>query len=147
MLTRCIYITKAERSISKPGHLQPCCNSKARSPSIRSISVRIANPLSREQGRRGCFLKKTISSSFLYTIIVLYRLLREVIYSPSVSWWSYLLTCSLSLWTCWAVVLSELNSCEVIDNFICVCSSSFCTMSPAWWENTSFKWQGSAVFW
>ena len=31
MLTRCIYMTKAERSVSKQGHLQPRCHSKARS--------------------------------------------------------------------------------------------------------------------
>ena len=28
-----IYVTKAERSVLKQGHLQPCCHSKARSPS------------------------------------------------------------------------------------------------------------------
>ena len=33
MLTRCIYMTKAERRVSKQGHLQACCHSKARSPS------------------------------------------------------------------------------------------------------------------
>ena len=30
MLTRCIYTTKAGRSVSKQGHLQPRCHSKAR---------------------------------------------------------------------------------------------------------------------
>ena len=30
MLTRCIYTTKTGRSVSKQGHLQPCCHSKAR---------------------------------------------------------------------------------------------------------------------
>ena len=29
MLTRCIYMTNTERSVSKQGHLQPCCHSKA----------------------------------------------------------------------------------------------------------------------
>ena len=33
MLTRSIYMTKAERRVSKQGHLQACCHSKARSPS------------------------------------------------------------------------------------------------------------------
>ena len=35
MLTtcRCFYMTKAERSVSKQGELQPCCHSKARSVS------------------------------------------------------------------------------------------------------------------
>ena len=33
MITRCIYMTKAERSVSKQGQLQPHCHSKARSPS------------------------------------------------------------------------------------------------------------------
>ena len=28
MLTRCVYITKAERSVSKQGHLQACCHSR-----------------------------------------------------------------------------------------------------------------------
>ena len=37
MLTRCIYMTKAERSVSGQGHLQPRCHSKARSP-IRKLS-------------------------------------------------------------------------------------------------------------
>ena len=35
MLTRCIYMTKSERSISKQGHLQPRCHSEARSLSIQ----------------------------------------------------------------------------------------------------------------
>ena len=33
MLTRCIYMRKPERSLSKQGHLQPRCHSKDRSPS------------------------------------------------------------------------------------------------------------------
>jgi len=33
ILTRCIYMAKAERSVSKQGHLQPRCHLKARSPS------------------------------------------------------------------------------------------------------------------
>ena len=33
MLTSCIYMTKADRSVSKQGHLQPRCHSKARTPS------------------------------------------------------------------------------------------------------------------
>ena len=32
MLTRCIYMTKAERSVSKQGQLQPRCHLKNRSP-------------------------------------------------------------------------------------------------------------------
>ena len=31
MLTSCIYMRKAERSVSKQGHLQPRCHSKTRS--------------------------------------------------------------------------------------------------------------------
>ena len=31
VLTRCFYMTKADRSVSKQGHLQPRCHSKARS--------------------------------------------------------------------------------------------------------------------
>ena len=33
MLTRCIYMRKPERSLSRQGHLQPRCHSKSRSPS------------------------------------------------------------------------------------------------------------------
>ena len=33
MLTSCIYMTKADRSVSKQGHLQPRGHSKARTPS------------------------------------------------------------------------------------------------------------------
>ena len=35
ILIRCIYTTNAERSVSKQGHLQPRCHSKARSPSAQ----------------------------------------------------------------------------------------------------------------
>ena len=35
MLTRRIYMTKAERPVAKQGHLQPRCHTKARSPSIQ----------------------------------------------------------------------------------------------------------------
>ena len=37
MLTRCIYMTKAQRSVSKQGQLQPHCNSKARSLSVQLL--------------------------------------------------------------------------------------------------------------
>ena len=40
MLTRCIFMTKAERSVSMQGHLQPRCLSKA-----KSLSRKLQNGL------------------------------------------------------------------------------------------------------
>ena len=40
MLSRCIYVTKAERSVSKQGHLQPCYHWK-----VRSLSGQLYNGL------------------------------------------------------------------------------------------------------
>ena len=39
MLTRCIYVTKAEGSVSKQDHLQPRCHSKARSQGRQLFSM------------------------------------------------------------------------------------------------------------
>ena len=45
MLTRFIYMTKPKRSVSKQGHLQPHCHSKARSPSRHCKIVNLLSNL------------------------------------------------------------------------------------------------------
>ena len=42
MLTRCIYMTKAERSVSKQGHLQPRCHAKGQVTEQRTVKWSIA---------------------------------------------------------------------------------------------------------
>ena len=99
MLTRCIYITRAERSISKPGHLQPCAIQRPGHQVLGVLAYALRTHFLENKEEEAVLKKRQYHPRSLYNDSPLSTLERSYLFplGQLVVVFTYLLSFSLSL--------------------------------------------------